>query len=144
MTYLISACLLGAPCRYDGESRPMSEAIQKLFEGNVLIPICPEVMGGLPTPRTPAERVCERVLCRDGRDVSDAYRRGAEEVLRLVRLYRAEGVILRDRSPSCGTDGIYDGTFLGRLTAGMGVTAELLAKAGVPILNERGERVGGE
>ena len=144
MTYLISACLLGAPCRYDGESRPMGEAIQKLFEGNVLIPICPEVMGGLPTPRTPAERVGERVVCRDGRDVSDAYRRGAEEVLRLVRLYRAEGVILRDRSPSCGTDGIYDGTFSGRLTAGMGVTAELLAKAGVPILNERGERVGGE
>ena len=142
MTYLVSACLLGAPCRYDGESRPMGEGIRALFEGHLLIPICPEVMGGLPTPRTPAERVGDRVLARDGRDVSDAYRRGAEEVLRLVRLYRADGVILRDRSPSCGTDGIYDGTFSGNLTSGMGVTAELLTGAGVPIFNERGERVG--
>lgn len=142
MTYLISACLLGAPCRYDGQSRPIPREIASLFEDATLIPICPEVMGGLPTPRTPAERCGERVINRDGQDVSAAYRRGAREALRLARLYRADGVILRDRSPSCGTEGIYDGSFTSTLKDGMGVTAELLAAEGIPLYNERGERIG--
>ena len=139
MTYLISACLLGTPCRYDGASREMPEAIRALLGKHILIPVCPEILGGLPTPRPPAERQPDgRTVNRNGEDVSDAYLRGAKEVVRLARLYHADGVILRDRSPSCGTNGIYDGSFCGRLTDGMGVTAALLHAEGIPIFSEDG------
>ena len=137
MVFLISACLLGTPCRYDGASRPMSEEIARLMREHTLIPVCPEILGGLPTPRPPAERQADgRVLTCEGKDVTDAYRKGAEEVARLAALYGADGVILRLRSPACGTDGIYDGTFSRTLIPGMGVTAELLHSMGVPVYPE--------
>ncbi len=137
MVYLISACLLGTPCRYDGESRAIPDGIRALLASHTLIPICPEILGGLATPRPPAERQEDgRIVNIRGEDVTEAYLRGAREALRLARLYRADGVILKDRSPSCGTDGIYDGGFGGRLIAGLGVTAALLSEAGIPLFSE--------
>ena len=137
MVSLISACLIGTPCRYDGESRAPAPEILRLLSEHTLIPICPEILGGLPTPRIPAERQADgRTVNARGEDVSAAFLRGAKETLRLARLYRADGVILKERSPSCGTDGIYDGSFTGRLTAGEGVTAALLREAGIPVFSE--------
>lgn len=135
MTILVSACLLGTPCRYDGQSRP-HDGVLALMEKHTLIPVCGEVMGGLPTPRTPAERRGDTVVNRDGADVTAQYRRGAEEVLRLARLYGARAAILKERSPSCGSGQIYDGTFTGTLTEGWGVTAELLRRNGIAVYGE--------
>ena len=107
MTILVSACLLGTACRYDGRSKA-DAAVTALLARHTLIPVCGEIFGGLSTPRTPAERRGDRVVTQDGRDVTQAYRRGAEEVLRLARLYGARAAILKERSPSCGSGEIYD------------------------------------
>lgn len=135
MNMLISACLLGVSCRYDGKSK-MAPDVEKLLRRHHLIPVCGEIFGGLPTPRTPAERVGDRVLTRDGRDVTVAYHAGAEEVLRLAKLYHCTVAVLKERSPSCGSGAIYDGTFTGTLTDGWGVTAELLRDNGIRVLGE--------
>lgn len=135
MKILVSACLLGTACRYDGQSKP-HPGVLRLLERHTLIPVCGEIMGGLPTPRVPSERCGERVLMRDGTDVTENYRRGAAEVLRLARLYGAEAAILKERSPSCGSGRIYDGSFTGTLTDGWGVTAELLRENGIPVYGE--------
>ena len=131
---MISACLMGACCRYDGASKahPLAEA---LAQRHTLIPVCPEQLGGLSTPRPPAERRGDRVVTRTG-DVTEQYRRGAEETLKLYRLLGCEAAVLKERSPSCGHGQIYDGTFSGALTAGDGVTAELLAANGVAVYGE--------
>ena len=112
--------------------------MERLAKEHTLIPVCPEVLGGLPTPRPPAERQGERIVNAEGVDVTAAYRRGAEEVLRLCRHHGADGVILKDMSPSCGTNGIYDGSFTRTRVPGLGVTAELLLSAGVTVLDEGG------
>ena len=132
---LISACLLGCRCRYDGASRPQPW-IAALAERHTLVPVCPEQLGGLPTPRPPAERCGVRVVTREGGDVTAQYRRGAEEALRLCRLLGCNAALLKERSPSCGSGAIYDGTFTGTVTAGDGVTAELLRKNGIPVYGE--------
>jgi len=132
---LISACLLGRPCRYDGGSNgiPAATALGERFE---LIPVCPEQLGGLPTPRVPSERVGDRVLTQNGADVTDAFRAGAERTLALVREEDVGAALLKERSPSCGCAGVYDGTFTGRVVPGQGVTAELLARHGVKLWGE--------
>ena len=135
MTLLVSACLLGCPCRYDGRSVPCA-AVLALMKKHTLIPVCAEQLGGLPTPRIPAERVGDEVIRQDGIPVTEAYRRGAEEVLRLARLYHADGAILKAKSPSCGTDEIYDGSHSRRLVPGMGVTTELLRENGFWVVSE--------
>ena len=132
---LISACLLGIPCRYDGKEKGI-EGIDALREKYNLIPVCPEIYGGLPTPRTPSERVGERVLMKDGIDVTENYKRGAECALRLCRELDIKIALLKERSPSCSKSGIYDGSFSGTITDGMGVTAELLVKNGIAIFGE--------
>ena len=132
---LVSACLLGTPCRYDGASKPNAKVIA-LSEKYNLIPVCPEVAGGLPTPRTPSEIVGERMLMRDGRDVTENYRRGAEFALKKARENSCEIAILKARSPSCGKGQVYDGTFSGTLTSGDGITAKLLADAGISVFSE--------
>ena len=134
MKILISACLLGACCRYDGASKahPLAAA---LAERHTLVPVCPEQLGGLPTPRPPAERRGDRVLTQRG-DVTEQYLRGAEETLKLCKLLGCEAAVLKERSPSCGRGQVYDGTFSGTLTAGDGVTAELLAAHGIPVYGE--------
>ena len=106
------------------------------MEQHTLIPVCGEILGGLPTPRVSAERQGERVVTADGRDVTAAYRRGAEEVLRLAERYGCKAAILKERSPSCGSGRIYDGTFTGTLTDGWGVTAELLRDHGICVIGE--------
>ena len=135
MKILVSACLLGVRCRYDGKSKP-HPAVEQLMEQHTLIPVCGEIFGGLPTPRVSAERQGERVVTADGRDVTAAYRRGAEEVLRLAERYGCKAAILKERSPSCGSGRIYDGTFTGTLTDGWGVTAELLRDHGICVIGE--------
>ncbi len=136
MTYLISACLLGCACRYDGQSKPISPLVKSLMKRATLIPVCPEILGGLSTPRPPAEIVGDRVINANGVDVSAAYRKGAEEALSLARLYNAQGIILRDRSPSCGVGTVYDGSFSRRPIPGNGITAALFLEAGIPIYGE--------
>ena len=135
MKILVSACLLGVRCRYDGKSKP-HPAVERLLEQHTLIPVCGEILGGLPTPRVSAERQGERVVTADGCDVTAAYRRGAEEVLRLAERYGCKAAILKERSPSCGSGRIYDGTFTGTLTDGWGVTAELLRDHGICVIGE--------
>ena len=135
MRIFISACLLGTCCRYDGASKGQP-LVKALAERHTLVPVCPEQLGGLPTPRPPAERQGGAVRTRSGIDVTDQYRRGAEETLRLCRLLGCEAAVLKERSPSCGRGQIYDGTFSGTLTAGDGVTAELLTANGIPVYGE--------
>lgn len=136
MNILVSACLLGVCCRYDGDTNGPHPDIQALMQEHNLIPVCPEIMGGLPTPRPPAERRGEAVINRDHRDVTEQYLRGAEEALKLCHLYQCRYAILKERSPSCGTGRIYDGTFSGRLVHGYGVAADLLSAYGVIVLGE--------
>ena len=135
MRLLISACLLGVCCRYDGKSKPHPLA-QRLSKRHTLIPVCPEQLGGLSTPRPPAERRGEYVVTETGGDVTEQYRRGAEEALRLCRLLGCEAAVLKERSPSCGQGSIYDGTFSRTLTSGDGVTAELLRREGIRLYGE--------
>lgn len=134
MRLLVSACLLGCPCRYDGAAKPCL-AVAALAERHELVPVCPEQLGGLPTPRPPAERRGDRVMTQSG-DVTEQYRRGAAEAVRLARLLRCDGAVLKEKSPSCGRGAIYDGTFTRTLTAGDGVTAEALLAEGIPVYGE--------
>ncbi|MBQ7777963.1 MAG: DUF523 domain-containing protein [Oscillibacter sp.] len=135
MNILVSACLLGVRCRYDGASKP-NETVLRLRKHHTLIPVCPEQLGGLATPRPPAERQGAAVRTQSGVDVTEQYRKGAEEALRLCRLYGCEAAVLKERSPSCGSGAVYDGSFSGVLTTGDGVTAELLAAHGIPVYGE--------
>ena len=135
MTILVSACLLGCPCRYDGKSKPC-EAVLALMEEHTLISVCPEQMGGLATPRMPAERKGDGVFTQRGVDVTEQYRRGAEEALRLARLYGCTNAILKERSPSCGSGQVYDGSFSHTLISGDGVAAQLLKATGITVLGE--------
>ena len=132
---LVSACLLGTPCRYDGASKK-NEALCALCERYELIPVCPEVLGGLTTPRMPSERQGERVIRKDGQDVTAHYRRGAEIALAIAQREGVAAAILKERSPSCGSGEIYDGSFSGTLTAGDGVTAALLKANGIRVFGE--------
>lgn len=132
---LVSACLLGTPCRYDGKSKADARVLA-LREKYELIPVCPEQLGGLPTPRTPSERRGAHVFMQDGRDVTENYRCGAEAALALCRAQSCIAAVLKERSPSCGSSGIYDGTFSRTLIPGDGVTAELLRENGIPVYGE--------
>ncbi len=132
---IVSACLLGICCRYDGKSKPNEKVVELVKQGRA-IPVCPEQLGGLPTPRTGAERVGNKVLTQDGIDVTAQYEKGAKEVLKIARLVGCKKTILKARSPSCGSNKIYDGTFSGTLTHGNGVCAELLKKNGIEVVSE--------
>jgi uncharacterized protein YbbK (DUF523 family) len=144
--YIVSACLAGVNCKYNGGSSP-NETVIKLVAQGKAVPVCPEQLGGCPTPRSTAEiaggtgeDVLEgrcRVIRSDGVDATGEFARGAEEVLRLARLVGADKAVLKSRSPSCGCGEIYDGTFSGRLVAGNGVTAELLIRNGIEVLTEK-------
>ena len=129
---LVSACLLGANCKYSGGNNynPAVEALRERFE---LIPVCPEQLGGLPTPRVPSERVGETVLTREGTDVTDAFRLGAQKALETVQAHGIRRAVFQERSPSCGCGTIYDGTFSGKLISGDGIATELLRSHGVEV-----------
>ena len=132
---LVSACLLGVECRYDGGGQAI-DRVDALMARYELIPVCPEQLGGLPTPRTPAERREGRVVNRDGEDVTDAFGRGAIQACRIAALYGAKLALLKARSPSCGRGRIYDGSFTGRLVPGDGVAARTLMDAGLEVYTE--------
>lgn len=136
MKILVSACLLGVGCRYDGASKPIPK-LRELLKKHTCIPVCPEILGGLPTPRVPAERQGgTRVVNKDGEDVTEAFIKGTAEVLRLADLYHCKAALLKEKSPSCGCGMIYDGTFTGTLVEGDGMTAQLLRKKGLDLYGE--------
>ena len=134
-TLLVSACLLGAACKYSGGDNYCPQ-VAALRERCHLIPVCPEQLGGLPTPRPPAELQGDRVCTKDGRDVTAQYHRGAQEALKLARLFGCTGAVLKARSPSCGCGQIYDGTFTSTVIPGDGVTAALLRGSGFRLWTE--------
>lgn len=135
MRILVSACLLGLCCRYDGQSKQNSRVL-RLAEKHELIPVCPEQLGGLPTPRPPAEIRDGRVINNLGQDVTAQYEKGAAEALRLYDLLGCGCALLKARSPSCGSETVYDGTFSGTLVPGQGVTAKLLSQRHIHVLSE--------
>ena len=145
---LVSACLLGFECRYDGKSKPCEKLLSLAKDDTVLIPVCPEQLGGLPTPRLPSERQrtdkgalksvrCKgAVLMNDGTDVTANYKKGAAIALEAAKLNDVDCAVLKSGSPSCGKGLIYDGSFSGAKAEGNGVTAELLLKNGFKVLTE--------
>ena len=133
MKILVSACLLGVYCRYDGSAK-LDEAVKALAERHTLIPFCPEIYGGLPTPREPSEIRGGKVFTRSGRDVTAEYEKGAAEALRVARMLGCECALLQDRSPSCGIGRVHNGLFDGGLVEGDGVTARLMREAGIRLV----------
>lgn len=135
MKVLVSACLLGENCKYSGGNNLCPKLLRWLErEGHEAVPVCPEQLGGLPTPRTPAEIVNGVVTARDGRNVDAEFRRGAALALDAARREGAQMAVLQPRSPSCGARQVYDGTFSGRRIDGRGVFAGLLAESGFRVL----------
>ena len=135
MKLMVSACLLGTCCRYDGGGDdPM--IFQNRLKKCTLVPVCPEQLGGLPTPRSPAERVGEHVRNCEGADVTAAFFAGASAALELAQREGCRCALLKERSPSCGSSVIYDGSFTGKRIPGEGVTAELLRCSGIAVFSE--------
>ena len=132
---LCSACLLGAKCRYDGESKPDKKVLE-LAKKEVLIPVCPEQLGGLSTPRIPSEQIRDKVINKLGNDVTQQFKRGAKEALKIAKIFNIKEAILKQRSPSCGCGQIYDGTFLGNVIDGNGVTTKLFKQNGIKVMTE--------
>ena len=132
---LVSACLLGTPCRYDGKSKPVKEVID-LKSKYELIPVCAEVEGGLPTPRIGAEIVGDKVIRADGIDVTYEYSLGAQRVLDIAIKNNCKIAILKSKSPSCGKYNVYDGTFSRTLIKGQGILTDLLIKNGIVVFDE--------
>ena len=129
MKIMVSACLAGENCKYNGGSN-RNERILKLMADNEVITVCPEQMGGLPTPRVPSEIRDGKVTTRDGRIVDDEFRIGAAKCLKIAIHEQPDLIVLQSRSPSCGVKQRYDGTFTGTLVDGAGITAQLLMENG--------------
>ncbi|MER1993275.1 MAG: DUF523 domain-containing protein [Eubacteriales bacterium] len=134
MKIMVSACLLGEDCKYDGGNN-RNEALLEMIAGHEVIPVCPEVLGGLPVPRVPAEIVNGRVVNREGQDVDGAFRLGAEKALEIAERENPDLIILQSRSPSCGVNEIYDGTFTGKKIPGHGVFAEMAMGADYKVID---------
>ena len=130
MKIAVSVCLLGENCKYNGKNN-YSEKLAAFLESHEVVGVCPEVLGGLPTPREPSEIVNGIVRHRDGVSVDEEFRRGAEAALKIVVEAGAELVVLQSRSPSCGVNSVYDGTFSGNVVPGEGVFAKLLRERGI-------------
>lgn len=134
---LVSACLLGINCQYNGESDFTRELLEFLKDKGEFIAVCPEVLGGLPIPRDGAEIIGEKVKTAKGKDVTKQFLKGAEQVLKVAKENNVKLAILKAKSPSCGAGWIYDGTFLRNLIKGDGVTAALLKKNGIKVFTEK-------
>ena len=132
---LVSACLLGNNCKYDGGNNKNDKVLEYLKDKEV-IPICPEIMGGLPTPRVPSEILDDKVISKDGVDVTNSFIKGANEVLYLAKLFNVKKALLKAKSPSCGVGEIYDGTFTHTKINGNGITASALKDNGIEVLTE--------
>ena len=143
--YIVSACLIGLDSRYNGKSKE-NLLVRSMLSNGILIPICPEQVGGLCTPRPPAEIVGGSgldvlesralVMNSDGEDVTASYLKGAFQVLRLARMMDCRKAIMKENSPSCGVNAIFDGCFNGTLRSGQGVTTALLVKEGIDVASE--------
>ncbi|MDO4869288.1 MAG: DUF523 domain-containing protein [Bacillota bacterium] len=135
---LTSRCLYGGePVRYDGQSKAETDPIYiKWKEEGRLVPVCPEVFGGLPVPRPDAQIRDGRVINREGADVTAEYLKGAREAVRLAKQYDVAFAIMKEKSPSCGVNIIYDGSFQGTKKAGQGLAVELLREAGIQVFSE--------
>ena len=134
MTILVSACLLGANCKYNGGNN-RSERVLRYIDGHEVVAVCPEVLGGLPCPRKPVEWVGDRVLTRDGDDCTAAFRLGVQRALEAIGDRHVDLAILQSRSPTCGVKQIYDGTFTGTRIDGMGALAWALKEHGIPLMD---------
>lgn len=134
MVILVSACLLGENCKYNGGNN-RNERVLRYVQGHEVIPVCPEVLGGLPCPRKPVEWVGERVLTRDGDDCTENFRIGVQRALEVIADQQVDLAILQSRSPTCGVKQIYDGTFSGVRIDGQGVLAKALAARGIPLMD---------
>ena len=134
MKIMVSACLLGENCKDNGGNNYTPELV-RLLEGHTVIPVCPEVLGGMPTPRVPAEIVNGKVMNRNGESVDEAFRKGAEKALETAKREKPDLIILQSRSPSCGVKEIYDGTFSGGKIPGQGIFAGLLKEAGFNVID---------
>ncbi len=132
---LISACLCGEKCRYDGRDNLLKN-FEVITQNFLIIPVCPEVLGGLETPRSPSEISGGRVITRCGKDVTDEYMRGAHLALKAALESKAQYALMKAKSPSCGCGKIYDGTFSGTLTVGDGITVRLLKENGIRVFDE--------
>ena len=130
--YVVSACLAGVECRYDCQSKTDIDIVE-LVKNKQAIAVCPEELGGLSTPRDPAEQVGDKIISNKGVDVSSQYKNGAQKALEIARDFGATKAILKSKSPMCGIDEVYDGTFSGKLTKGDGVFAKLLKSLGFEV-----------
>ena len=135
MKIMVSACLLGENCKYSG-GKNRSEKVLAYLRGHEVIPVCPEVMGGLPTPRLPAEIVDGEVINKAGVSVDREFRLGAMKALEIAKREKIDLAILQSRSPSCGAKEIYDGTFSGTKIPGRGVFADLMIQHGFDVLDK--------
>lgn len=134
---IISGCLIGLACRYDGKTKPLDKDIlSALNERYTLIPVCPEQLGGLATPRDAAEYNGCGFFTKSGKEVTHVYQKGAQEVLKLARFYGVKRALLKEKSPACGFGRIYDGTFTKTLTDGNGAAADLLHQHHIAIYGE--------
>lgn len=132
---IVSACLIGLRCRYDGSSCSFNGAIDLMRRG-LAIPVCPEQLGGLSTPRFPCEIVDGRVLTESGVDMTGFFLRGVEEALSIVDMLPVKMALLKEKSPSCGVSSVYDGSFSGFLRGGQGLFASALSRRGIAIFSE--------
>ena len=132
---LVSACLLGINCKYDGGNNKNDKVLNYLKDKEV-IPICPEIYGGLSTPRNPAEIIENNVFTKEKKDVTKNYLKGAEETLYIAKLLNVKKALLKANSPSCGSGTIYDGTFKHQKIEGDGITTRLLKENGIEVITE--------
>lgn len=133
MRILVSACLLGTCCKYNG-GHNRNEDVLKITKGNEIIPVCPEMLGGLSCPRVPCEIQQNKVIGKDGKDYTENYQKGVNKVLEMIKDKPIDLAILQARSPSCGVSMIYDGTFSKRLIAGSGLLARALKDLDIPCM----------
>jgi len=132
---VVSACLAGVPCRYDGTSKPCPKVAQMVKEGEA-IAVCPEQMAGMPVPRPPAEQREGRFIDKNGVDLTVQAERGALQALKMAQLAKCDKAILKSKSPSCGCGKVYDGTFTGTLIEGDGVFTRLLKQNGIQVSSQ--------
>ena len=133
---MISRCLMGDNCRWDGGNNLVPE-LRELYERGLAVPVCPEQLGGLSTPRLPSEIRGDRVIMHDGTDVTDNFRRGAERALAIGLKQGCACAVTKAKSPSCGCGTVYDGTFTGTLVPGDGIFVQMLKEAGIPVRTEK-------
>jgi len=132
---VVSACIAGVKCRYDGSAKPCQKVIELVKKGEA-IPVCPEQLGGLSTPRAPSEQKGNKVITKDGKDVTAEFEKGAHEALNIVKMAGCKEAILKSNSPSCGSGLVYDGSFSGKLIKGDGVFAKLLKANKIKVMTE--------